>query len=221
MLDVVFTAGQRVLWSPAGDGKDSLASMAGPMHHLCRSKKLLTAFHIKAAVDAAQAYGVGPAPGGACQLASWLEPGACLLPVPVPVVVQVSAVGNGHVAASAGLPPANLGPGAVATTTAVLLCRDHPGCMWHLAHSQKRATCVRATSEQHLLLCSWASGSACPTCLRCCPLPRAPSPVSLALKQLTGAVAQAVVSSSPQLLKLSMEIFQKEGSTALSLTLSH
>lgn len=94
MLDVGFTAGQRVLWSPAGDGKDSSTSMAGPMHHLCRSKKLLTAFHIKAAVDAAQAYGVGPAPGGACQLASWLEPGACLLPVPVPVVIQVSAVGE-------------------------------------------------------------------------------------------------------------------------------
>ncbi|KAL4458688.1 hypothetical protein ABPG75_013553 [Micractinium tetrahymenae] len=40
-------------------------------------------------VDAAKAYGVASAPGGACELRSWLEPGACLLPVPVPVVVQL------------------------------------------------------------------------------------------------------------------------------------
>ena len=43
-----------------------------------------------AAVDAAAKYGVTPAPDGACKVNRWLLPDACLLPVPFPVVVQLS-----------------------------------------------------------------------------------------------------------------------------------
>ena len=43
-----------------------------------------------AAVDATAKYDVTPASNGACEVNRWLLPDACLLPVPFPVMVQLS-----------------------------------------------------------------------------------------------------------------------------------